>query len=94
MTDLTTQVEELYLIVKRDLYYRPEAQGYTGIKDHAGRWPLAEAKRHESPDAGVTIIAESEAPEYTGSCFDDLKAAHLKGKFDALLAMIGDQTND
>lgn len=39
-----------YLILKRDLYYRPNACGYTGIKDHAGRYTLAEAQSHASDE--------------------------------------------
>lgn len=37
----------LYVIVKRGLYYRPEAKGYAGSISDAWKLPLAEAKKHE-----------------------------------------------
>ena len=78
--------DALYLIVKRDLYYRPNSIGYTGIRDNAGRWPKAEAELMICPHEGVTMIAESEAPEFTGACYDDLARKHLAEQRDALRA--------
>ena len=38
---------DLHFVMKRGLYYRPMAQGYTSNPDEAWRLPLAEAKAHE-----------------------------------------------
>lgn len=76
-----------YLIVKRDLYYMPKACGYTGIRDHAGRYTLEEVAVHfpnlesENQD-GMSFIHEDDAPEFTPACFHDLKAAHLQKQRD------------
>ncbi len=72
----------LFLLMKRDLYYRPNAMGYTGIKDHAGRYTKAEAENHADPISGVTAIAAIDAPDFSPACFDDLARAHLVGKLE------------
>lgn len=79
---------DAYLIVKRGLYYRPKAQGYTGIRDHAGRYTLAEASKHADPQEGVAIVHEDDAPEFTSACYHDLKEAHLTKQRDALQAAL------
>jgi hypothetical protein len=71
---VTDIVERRFLLMKRGLYYRPDNCGYTGIKDHAGRY-LAEDAR---PDSGVTAIHEDEAPDFSPACFDDLAREHLQ----------------
>lgn len=65
-----------YLLVKRGLYYRPGNQGYTGIKDHAGRYFESDAYE------GVTAIHEDDAPEFSPSCFHDLREDHLRKQRD------------
>jgi len=35
---------DLYLIEKRDLYYRPDAAGYTCFKHEAGQYTLDEVE--------------------------------------------------
>lgn len=76
-----------YLIVKRGLYYRPKAQGYTGIRDYAGRYTLEEVAVHfpnmesENQD-GMSFIHEDDAPEFTPACFHDLRADHLQKQRD------------
>lgn len=72
----------LFLLMKRGLYYRPNAMGYTGIKDHAGRYTKAEAENHADPISGVTAIAAIDAPDFSPACFDDLARAHLVGKLE------------
>ncbi len=72
----------MFLLMKRDLYYRPAAQGYTGIKDNAGRYTKAEAEEHADEAYGVTAILATEAPEFSPACFDDLARAHLTKKLD------------
>lgn len=81
-----------YLILKRGLYYRPDECGYTGIKDHAGRYSLFVAKSIAAPNGpdgpadGITFVHEDDAKDFTDACFDDLKAAHLEKKITALAA--------
>lgn len=69
----------LYLIRKRGLYYRPNAEGYTASRDEAGRFTLAEAIDHSHPNgpdgpcdgidyllddsASAATPAETETPE-------------------------------
>lgn len=74
-----------YLVVKRGLYYCPNAMGYTGIKECAGRYTKSEAEDHADPRSGVTIIHESEAPEYSEKCFDDVARDHMAGRIRALI---------
>lgn len=69
-------IEPRFLLVKRDLYYRPDACGYTGIKDHAGRYHEDEAE----PESGVTAIHEDDAPEFSKGCWDDVARRHLQKK--------------
>ena len=79
---------ELFLIEKRGLYYRPNAQGYTGLKSDAGRYSLEEAASRAGPNGpdgsqdGMEIWRESEAPEYSSACAWDVKMkreAYLAG---------------
>lgn len=83
---------EGWLIVKRDLYYRPESKGYTGIRDEAGRFPYAIAK--DCQTHGCSIVHESEAPEFREATYDDLIIKHLIKQRDearaALTAALGD----
>ena len=72
------RADQVYLLMKRDLYYRPNAQGYTGIRDYAGRYTKAEARAHARDGRdGVTMILEEDAPEFTRACHDDLARDHL-----------------
>lgn len=73
----------LYLLMKRGLYYRPDAMGYTGIKDHAGRYSKEDAEGHADPASGVTMVSEAQAAEFSPNCFDDLARAHLLKQRDA-----------
>jgi len=77
-----------YLLMKRGLYYRPDAMGYTGIRDNAGRYPKAEAETHVHPESGVTMIPEGRADEFSPACCDDLARDHLKKQRDDLRAAL------
>lgn len=97
MTD--TSPENLargYLICKHGLYYAPNSQGYTGIRDLAGRYTLEEARRSSHPNGsdgtrdGMDYLHESEAPEFSPKCFDDLKVKHLLKQRDALAARLAE----
>ncbi len=75
---MTKPETEQWLVVKRNLYWRPNDCGYTGIRNHAARYTLDEAKaRVGSGDHGVTMIRADLAPEFTNACFDDLARDHL-----------------
>lgn len=77
---------DAYLILKRGLYYRPQSQGYTGIKDNAGRYTLSEAKAITHPNGstgprdGMSFIHEDAAADYSDECFYDLKERHMAAK--------------
>jgi len=91
---MTDAPEPKFLILKRDLYECPKHCGYTGIKDHAGRYTLDEVAVSFPPDKYTPLnedlyfIAEEDAPEYTCKCFWDVREAHLKDKVKALTARI------
>lgn len=71
--DDVTDIERRYLLQKRGLYYRPDRCGYTGIKEHAGRY-----FEHEASLPDVVAIHEDEAAEFSPSCYDDLARQHLQ----------------
>lgn len=73
--------------IKRGLFYKPDNCGYTGIRDHAGRYSEDEAKA-EARLEGVTAMPLSEAPEFSAACFDDLARAHLQRQRDMLLEYV------
>lgn len=66
----------LWHILKRGYYFRPDAHGYTSNKDEAWKVSEEEAKKWESkpkgyPDDWVTIV-KAEPPDY----FNDLNTCH------------------
>lgn len=71
--------EPRYLLVKRDLYYAPNNQGYTGVKARAGRYHASEA----DPESGVTAIHEDDAPMFSKACWEDVKVKTLLDDLDA-----------
>lgn len=82
---------DMFLIEKRGLYYRPNAQGYTGLKSDAGRYTFEEAAQRVGPNGpdgsqdGMSMWKEDEAPEYSTACPWDLKMkdeAYRKGLAD------------
>lgn len=86
-----SDTEQKFLILKRDLYYKPDGKGYTGIKEHAGRYSLDEVAVHfpnmESRNQdGMSFISEEDAPEFSKACWEEVKIAHLKGKISDLEA--------
>lgn len=81
-----------YVLLKRDLYECPGHQGYTGIRDKAGRWDEDEIRASRYSIANVYnpsyrdsyAIPADVAPEFTNECFHDLSLAHLRGKVERL----------
>jgi len=72
-----------WLIVKRELYFRPDCQGYTGIRDDAGRYTYGVAKSYA--DHGCSMVKLSDAPEFSKACYPDLAAAHMQKQREAAL---------
>lgn len=62
-----------YLLLKRGLYYAPNNQGYTGIKDRAGRYFQSDA----CEESGVKAVHVDDAPLFSPACFDDVKVDYL-----------------
>lgn len=75
-----------WLICKRGLYYRPQSAGYTGIKSEAGRYSGDDAKIHNNPRDGVTIVHETEAPEYSKGCCAGIKSRDMERRLKAAQA--------
>ena len=75
-----------YLLLKRGLYWRPDAAGYTGAKAEAGRyeWADAQARCHDDGEP-VTMVAEEDAAEFSPRCPDDAKVRVLRRERDALM---------
>lgn len=77
MTDAEKDMErpDEWLLIKRDLYWRPNSCGYTGLRDEAGRYTHAEASR--KCNEGVSMVHISEAPEWRASIWDEVLVEHL-----------------
>lgn len=84
---------EAWLIVKRDLYFRPDCCGYTGIRDEAGRYTHDFAKGYEGE--GVSIVRLADAPEFREAAFHDLVIKHIiRQRKDARAAAPADDWRD
>lgn len=81
-SDIAGLLEPRFLLMKRGLYYRPDNNGYTGLKSEAGRYRENEAY----PDGGVTAIHENDAEEFAPGCWQDMKIAHLERQIEKLVA--------
>ncbi len=79
MSEITTRAEEgakLYVLMKRGLYWRPDAQGYTGVLADAGRYTAEKAAAYtHHDDPSVTAILASEADEFSPACWEETKLA-------------------
>jgi hypothetical protein len=81
-----------YLICKYGMYYRPNAQGYTGSVAEAGRYTLAEAIRHSHPNGpdgprdgmSYRAVTPDDAPWYCSFC--------TKSQNDVKKLIVGDRT--
>jgi hypothetical protein len=76
----------LWLIVKRQLYFRPDCKGYTGIKDEAGRYPFEFAKDYDRGEC--KIIREEDGPEFMPAAYNDLVINHLTKQRDEARAEV------
>lgn len=67
-----------YLILKRGLFYRPAAKGYTDSVEEAGRFTLKEAIAHShpnGPDGPRDGISYRQAPEFLEALKETADAA-------------------
>lgn len=85
--------DEMYVIRKRGLFYKPFASGYTSVLRDAGRYSEAEARRHESAADGVSIMRLSEAVELWTSP-EEREIAALRADRDALRAALAEVCDD
>jgi len=80
---------EHYLIIKRGLYYAPNSQGYTGIRDKAGRYTLDFAKDlYTGTNGECRWVHEDRAKEFMPAAYPDLVIDHLIEQRDALRAQL------
>lgn len=80
-----------YLIMKRGLYERPNHEGYTGIRDHAGRYSLEEAKKMIRLSGGeCRWIHEDQAQEFLPAAWHDLVIKYLLDQRDQLRAELAE----
>lgn len=79
---MTDGLVKRHLLIKRGLYYAPNRQGYTGVKERAGRYHEVEALGLD----GVTAIHEDEAPDFSPACWEETKIAVLTDHIASLTA--------
>lgn len=60
------EVKREWLLRKNGYFYRPHSAGYTALKDEAGRYSEAEARRHCGTAQGVDMVHESQVPDTFG----------------------------
>lgn len=70
-----TEVKD-HVLVKRGLYYRPNGNGYTGLKCEAGLYEASYA----DGDEWITAIPFADAPEFSPACWEETKLSHLQGQ--------------
>jgi len=70
---------QLYVIMKRGLYYRPDAHGYTDRIEDAWKLPLEQAKKHEAYADRDDVPFDEKVfvkPYQPANYFADLNAMH------------------
>ncbi len=70
--------ENGWVLIKRGLYWRPNAQGYTGILAQAGLYSDEDSASRARPDEGVTRMPFREAAEVAKATFDDIAADYWR----------------
>lgn len=83
-----------YLLVKRGLYWRPNAQGYTGIKSEAGRYSDRQSVGYSDAYAGDQTyrIAEADADDFAPACSDADRARHWQQRAETAEAQLARAT--
>ena len=77
-----------YVLVKRGLYYRPNAQGYTGILAQAGIYSDEESARRIDEEGGVTRVKFANAAEVASSTWMDIQRDYWREEALRLRAMM------
>lgn len=82
---MTETVSDGWLLVKRGLYWRPYAQGYTGLKEEAGVYSDEQSAAYrDHDDEEVTIrIRVSEADDIAPGCSDEVRARYWQKRAEA-----------
>lgn len=75
-TGRTAEEMAAYVLIKRGLYWRPNAMGYTGVLAEAGLYTEADARARADGD-GTTMQLASEATEFAPACWQETKIAVL-----------------
>jgi hypothetical protein len=76
--------EKPYVLMKRGLYWRPDAQGYTGVLAEAGRYSEAKARAYiDDPRLGVVAMLASEAGEFSPACWEETKLRVMRDRLTA-----------
>ncbi|MBN6820657.1 hypothetical protein JRF84_13820 [Methylobacterium organophilum] len=75
-TGRTAEEMAAYVLIKRGLYWRPNAMGYTGVLAEAGFYTEADARARADGD-GTTMQLASEATEFAPACWQETKIAVL-----------------
>jgi hypothetical protein len=78
-----------WLLLKRGLYWRPNSQGYTGLKSEAGRYTDEEVAIYRRQDEREVFILDAEtADEIAPKCWPDVAQRHLAGLLSSAQAQI------
>lgn len=85
--------ETEWVLVKRGLYWRPNGQGYTGLKRDAGRYAEAEAGDYADHGDGTTKMLLAEAPEIAPACYDDIALEYYKERAEAAETLLLSQAS-
>lgn len=75
---MTEEKEADHVLIKRGLYYRPNGNGYTGLKSEAGLYHASYALGFD----GVLAVPFADAPVFAPACWEETKIAY----FEAALA--------
>ena len=87
MTKPTEAQKADYYLISHGLYFRPEACGYTGIRDEAGLFDKSYAEDYSKNGDPVMVHKDDEkmAPEFMPAAYNDLVINHLKKQRDDAL---------
>lgn len=85
----------MYLLMKRGLYWRPNSQGYTGLKREAGRYTEEQAKAWADHDRTETkAIHENDAPRFAPECSADSRVKDLQDENERLRDWLREAVDD
>lgn len=74
MTTENDMQEADHVLIKRGLYYRPNGNGYTGLKSEAGLYRASYALGLD----GVEAVPFADAPEFAPACWEETKLAYMR----------------